>query len=103
MRRFSFVSLCAFTMLFCATSFAQELPKKIPGLDTDTPKPKVMILGTFHFANPGLDYTKVERDSILSEKRQKEVRDLIDRLKTFKPTKIAVEVPYGTTKVNDRF
>jgi pheromone shutdown protein TraB len=103
MHRFSFVKLCALTMLISATTFAQELPKKIPGLDTDVPKPKVMIIGTFHFNNPGLDYTKAERDSILSEKRQKEVRELIDRLKAFKPTKIAIEDSYSSTKINEQY
>ncbi|MEW6130856.1 MAG: DUF5694 domain-containing protein [Acidobacteriota bacterium] len=91
------------TLLCSLTAYAQELPKTIPGLDTDAPKPKVMILGTFHFANPGLDYTKAERDSILSAKRQQEVRELIDKIKAFKPTKIAIEVPYGNTTVNDNY
>jgi hypothetical protein len=87
----------------CLSTSAQQLPKEIPGLDTNAAKPKVMILGTFHFANPGLDYTKAERDSILSEKRQKEVRELIDKVKAFKPTKIAIEAPYGATQVNDNY
>src|SRR5439155_18365672 len=71
--------------------------------DVNIPKPKVMILGTFHFDNPNRDYVKMERDSILSERRQKEVRELIDHLKSFKPTKFAVEIPYGTTTINDRY
>lgn len=103
MQRFRFLSMLVLTLFFSATAFAQELPKKIPGLDTDAPKPKVMIIGTFHFNNPGLDYTKTERDSILSEKRQKEVRELIDRLKAFKPTKIAIESPYGTTTITEQY
>jgi hypothetical protein len=80
-----------------------EIPKDIPGLDLNSPKPRVMVLGTFHFDNPGLDYTKAERDSILSEKRQKEVRELIDKIKAFQPTKIAIEAPYGNTSFNDRY
>jgi hypothetical protein len=103
MRKFPFLLLSILTTLFGVQGFAQQLPKTIPGLDTGGPKPQVMILGMFHFANPGLDYTKAERDSILSDKRQKEVRDLLDRLKAFKPTKIAIEVPYGTTQVNDNY
>ena len=91
------------TWILSAAAMAQQLPKEIPGLDDTRPKPKVMILGTFHFANPGLDYTKSERDSILSEKRQKEVRELIDKIRAFKPTKIAVEHPYGTTKINENY
>ena len=97
--------LCsAVLMMFSlVNSYAQELPKEIPGLDTKTPKPQVMIVGTFHFANPNLDYVKSERDSILSERRQKEVRELIDRLKAFKPTKIAIEIPYGNTTINEQY
>ncbi len=95
--------LSILTILLTLATPAQQLPKAIPGLDSNTPKPKVMILGTFHFANPGLDYTKAERDSILSPKRQQEVRELIDKIKAFKPTKIAIEFPYGTTQVNDNY
>jgi hypothetical protein len=102
MRKFSVV-FCILTILFAVAANAQELPKKIPGLDTDEPKPKVMILGMFHFANPGLDYTKAERDSILSNTRQKEVRELIDRVKAFKPTKIAIEYPAPATKINEEY
>ena len=68
------LKLSILTSLLNFSATAQQLPKEIPGLDVGAPKPKVMILGTFHFANPGLDYTKAERDSILSPKRQKEVR-----------------------------
>src|ERR1044072_6612564 len=91
------------TFVLSLSASAQQLPKEIPGLDTYPPKPKVMILGTFPFAKPALDYTKAERDSILSPKRQKEVRELIDKVKAFKPTKIAIESPYGTTSVNDNY
>lgn len=97
------LTLTILTSLLNLSASAQQIPKEIPGLEVNAPKPKVMILGTFHFANPGLDYTKAERDSILSLKRQKEVRELIDKVKAFKPTKIAIEIPYGTTQINDTY
>src|SRR4030095_4720919 len=56
-------------------------------------KTKVLLLGCFHFDNPGLDVAKFENANILSEKRQKEVREIVDKLKAFKPDKIFVEVP----------
>lgn len=105
-KTFKGLILSLFLIVFISSIMAQTtfvIPKKIPGLDTDSPKPKVMILGTFHFANPGLDYTKTDRDSILSEKRQKEVRELIDKIKAFQPTKIAIEVPFGNTSINDQY
>ena len=56
-------------------------------------KAQVMILGTYHFANPGLDYVKSELDDHLSEKRQKQIAEVVELLAEFKPTKIAIEAP----------
>jgi hypothetical protein len=58
--------------------------------DTSDPA-HVLLLGTYHFANPGLDVVQVEIDDVLSEHRQEEIRDLVDALVAFEPTKIAVE------------
>jgi len=57
------------------------------------PKTKVVLLGCFHFDNPGLDVAKFENANILSEKRQQEVREVLNKLKEFKPDKIFVEAP----------
>ena len=53
---------------------------------------RVMILGTYHFANPGLDVVQVEVADILSPQKQTEVEGVVDALAAFRPTKIAVEV-----------
>lgn len=58
-------------------------------------KPTVMVLGVFHFSYPNMDRIKTEeKDQIdfTSEKRKREVEDLVELLKKFKPTKIAVEI-----------
>ncbi|HEX8333519.1 MAG TPA: DUF5694 domain-containing protein [Segetibacter sp.] len=49
------------------------------------------MLGTFHFANPGLDVAKYEDANILSAKRQQEVKEVVVLLKKFKPDKIFIE------------
>jgi hypothetical protein len=54
---------------------------------------KVLLLGCFHFDNPGLDVAKFENANILSEKRQQEVLNVVEKLRLFKPDKIFVEVP----------
>lgn len=54
---------------------------------------KVLLLGVFHFDNPGLDVAKFKDANILSEKRQKEVMQLANNLKTFSPEKIFIESP----------
>ncbi|HET9826557.1 MAG TPA: DUF5694 domain-containing protein [Chitinophagaceae bacterium] len=52
---------------------------------------KVLLLGTFHFDNPGLDVAKFKDADILSTRRQKEVADVVEALKTFGPDKIFIE------------
>lgn len=54
-------------------------------------KPTIMILGTFHMGTT-LDMIEIEKDSMLSIQRQKEIEEVVGRLKDFEPTKIAVEV-----------
>ncbi|MHA7966725.1 DUF5694 domain-containing protein [Paenibacillus sp. CAU 1782] len=60
-------------------------------------KPKVLILGTFHM-KPTPDLYKAEIDNLLSFKRQQEIVDLVEMIKKYRPTKIAVEV---VTKQNE--
>jgi hypothetical protein len=50
-----------------------------------------MVLGVYHFDNPGLDLVNMEADDVLLPKRQAELDDLADRLLEFQPTAIAVE------------
>jgi hypothetical protein len=57
----------------------------------------VMILGTYHFANPGRDVIKQDIDDVLQPKRQAELEDLVTRLAVWKPDRIAVEWPVSQT------
>src|SRR5262249_25037127 len=68
--------------LAAITVFAQN-PKPAPV--------SVMILGTYHFGNPGLDLHNMKSESVLRPSRQKELDDIATRLAKFNPTKIAVE------------
>lgn len=53
----------------------------------------LLMLGTFHFADAGLDtYKPKHSKDILSEKGQKELGELLDVLQKFGPTKIGIEV-----------
>ena len=67
------------------------------------PKPKVLVLGVFHMDNPNLDYVKTHADDVLSPRRQKEVGDIVARLARFRPTKIALESPFGTTDLEKKY
>ena len=52
---------------------------------------EILVLGTYHMANPGHDVFNISADDVLSPKRQAEIGELLEVLKRFKPTKIAIE------------
>ena len=54
-------------------------------------RPEILVLGTYHMANPGADVYNIQADDVLSPKRQQEIGELIAVLKKFHPTKIAIE------------
>ena len=66
-------------------------------------KAKVMLLGTYHFGNPNLDYLKSSVDDHLSPKRQAEIEEVAAAIAKFKPTKIAVEAVDGVSKVPQHY
>jgi hypothetical protein len=66
-----------------------------------TPRPAVLLVGTGHWANPGLDMLSPRYDDMLSERRQREIAECIQRLLRFRPTRVAVEVLYERQTVFD--
>ncbi len=52
---------------------------------------RVLVLGSYHFSNPGLDRTNVRADDVLAPRRQAEVVALARVLATFDPTVVATE------------
>jgi hypothetical protein len=55
------------------------------------PKPEVLVLGVYHMANPGHDLFNMQADDVRAPKRQQEIAKLIEVLKRFNPSKIAIE------------
>lgn len=53
---------------------------------------QVMVLGTYHFGNPGLDLHNAKVDDVMAPKRQAEITQVLQGLAGFKPTRVAVEV-----------
>lgn len=50
-----------------------------------------MLVGTFHFDNPGLDYRNLKVDDMLAPARQREIAAVAAALGRFRPTRIGVE------------
>lgn len=63
----------------------------------DDQRTKVLLLGSYHMANPGADAFNLEADDVLAPKRQAEIEAVVDRLADFAPTRVTLEVPWGDT------
>jgi hypothetical protein len=60
------------------------------------PRPEILVLGTYHMNNPGHDIFNMKADDVLSPKRQQEIEQVVEVLKKFHPTKIAIEASVGS-------
>jgi hypothetical protein len=83
-------------MLSVAVSFGQTVKPIDPDeiLLNGKKLPKVLLVGSWHFQYPGLDAhvtNEENRINIYSDRRQKELQELLDYLAIFKPTKVLVE------------
>ena len=52
---------------------------------------QVMVLGTYHFDNPGRDIVNVKADDVTAPKRQRELVVLAEAIAAFRPTRVVVE------------
>lgn len=65
--------------------------------------PQIAVLGMLHFVSKNNTISQKFND-VKSNKRQKEINDLVDLLKSYRPTKIAVERPYRSDEeLNERY
>lgn len=53
-------------------------------------KPKVLVLGSFHFQGSS-DIIQPDSDDLITEQKQREIEEVVKRLSEFEPTKVAVE------------
>jgi hypothetical protein len=54
-------------------------------------QPEVLLLGVFHFANPGRDVVRVDQINVLTPENQEYLGQLAERICTFRPTTILLE------------
>lgn len=78
------------TMLTCVLGATPLVAQPGQGSETGG-RAEILVLGTYHMANPGNDVFASENDDVLSPTRQAEIEDLIEVLARFQPTRIAVE------------
>lgn len=100
LRRFAGALLAA--SLLCGHSIAAETAAASTPA-TQSPA-KVLMLGSFHFDNPGLDAVKHEVIDVMKAPSQAYLDALADRLAAFKPTVVLLEYnPDNEAKMNERY
>lgn len=72
-------------------------------LTAQTKKKQILLLGTFHFENPGLDVAKLNTFNVMTDKSQKELENITDKIKKFGPDKIFIEWNYQKQAKLDKF
>lgn len=55
------------------------------------PQVEVMVLGSYHFGNPGMDVNNIKVDSVLTPEKQRQLDAVAKALLSFKPTRVMVE------------
>lgn len=85
MRQISFGVLVVLVGVLAAPAARGEGPPPI----------QVMIIGSYHFGNPGHDLHNTNADDVTTPRRQKELAELAAQLERFKPTRVAVEASVG--------
>ena len=83
------VLIFALAMGSAITALGQQAAALKPEPPAD--RAQVLVLGVYHMANPGHDIFNMKADDVLAPKRQAEIAQLMEVLKRFNPTKIAVE------------
>ncbi len=59
----------------------------------------VLLVGSYHMANPGLDRFNLKADDVLTPARQVEITALVQRLASFRPSKVLIEQPWQDSAV----
>ncbi|MCH9660893.1 MAG: hypothetical protein K0U54_08270 [Bacteroidetes bacterium] len=62
---------------------------------------EALLVGTFHYNNPGADVAKTKSFNILSDTAQYELNQMSKSITAYKPSKIFVEWPYNEQKELD--
>jgi len=108
MQHFTRVFWLSLSLLLLTSNATAQPPVKSPDdiLIGGRPLPKVLLVGSMHFAYYGLDAHKTAEENkvdFLSPQKQAEIEELVDYIAQFRPTKIAVESKANTTPILDRY
>ena len=89
------------TVLMLTFGSARVAAAQFASLGGKTAGAQVLVVGAYHMSNPRLDAVNLTADDVLAPKRQREIDQLAAKLAAFRPTKVAVEIPYGRDSVSN--
>lgn len=93
--------LCGGLLLAAAAVVQAQTPAPAPA---EKPPAKVMLLGLFHFDNPGLDAVKFTPRDVMQPAEQAYLVGLSERLARFAPTRVLLEYPAKSDPfINQRY
>src|SRR5712692_8263820 len=95
------ILIFALAMGSAITALAQQAAAQKP--EPPAARAEVLVLGVYHMSNPGHDIFNMKADDVLTPKRQAEIAQLIEVLKRFRPTKVAVEAEVGDDRIPKRY
>jgi hypothetical protein len=88
----------------CTVLLACLVPNAVAAQAGAREPAQVLVLGTYHFANPGLDVVQTEVADVLTDAKQAEIRAVTDALARFRPTRITVEhVPAAAGRLDSLY
>ena len=109
----AFAALCAAQCLtLTAPALAQDYTQMEPGVIPERApfecveedgRVQLLLVGSYHMSNPGADQFNLEADDVLSDRRQAEILQVVEGLQEFRPTKVAIESPWGDSRSADRY
>ncbi|VXC34322.1 conserved hypothetical protein [Flavobacterium sp. 9AF] len=88
--------VCSMVILLCSCKNKKIQQDSLTPISSYFPKEKakVLVVGTFHLDYPNLDAHKTSDENkidVLKEPKKSEITELVNYIKKFKPTKIAIE------------
>jgi hypothetical protein len=97
-----FVSIQWLSTMAQGTSKSTDIAKSIDN-QAITNKNSIALLGMYHLGNPNQDQFDVKSEGVLSEKRQKEIAELVNKLAEYKPTHIALEFNVADSALDTKY
>jgi len=75
------------------TVLAAVISLSASNLDAQSSEPQAdfLFIGSYHMGNPGRDVHNTKADDVLSEKRQREIAEVVRLIERYRPTKVMVE------------